>query len=58
MTTGAEIAVALAGTGAVVSPAAPPDNVGGVEPLCVAAPATVDQAAGVLAAAADRKSVV
>jgi glycolate dehydrogenase FAD-binding subunit len=52
VTSSAEIAVALAGTGAVVSPAAPPDSVGGVEPLCVAAPATLGQAAGVLAAAA------
>ncbi|HEY6498797.1 MAG TPA: FAD-binding oxidoreductase [Streptosporangiaceae bacterium] len=52
MTSGAEIAVALAGTGAVVRPAGPPDSVGGVEPLCVASPATLDQAAGVLAAAA------
>ena len=52
MTGGAEIAVALAGTGAVVSPAGPPDSVGRVEPLCVASPATLDQAAGVLQAAA------
>jgi glycolate oxidase FAD binding subunit len=52
VTSGAEVAVALAGTGAVVSPAAPPDSVCGVEPVCVAAPATLDQAAGVLAAAA------
>ncbi|HEY2238744.1 MAG TPA: FAD-binding oxidoreductase, partial [Streptosporangiaceae bacterium] len=52
MTSGAEIAVALAGTGAVVRPAGPPDSVGGVAPLCVASPATLDQAAGVLAAAA------
>ncbi len=51
MTSGAEVAVALAGTGAVVSPAGPPDSVGGVAPTCVAAPGTVAQAAGVLQAA-------
>jgi len=50
---GAEaIAVALAGTGAEVRPAEPSDVVGGVLPSCVASPATVDQAAGVMAAAA------
>jgi glycolate oxidase FAD binding subunit len=52
VTSGAEIAVALAGTGAVVSPAGAPDSVGGVVPTCVAAPGTVAQAAGVLRAAA------
>jgi glycolate oxidase FAD binding subunit len=52
VTGSAEIAVALAGTGAVVSPAGPPDSVGGVIPACVAAPGTLDQAAGVLQAAA------
>ena len=52
MTGGAEIAVALAGTGAVVRPAGPPDSVGGVAPACVASPGTVAQAAGVLQAAA------
>ena len=50
-TSGAEIAVALAGTGAVVRTAGPPDGVGGVEPVCVASPGTVAQAAGVLQAA-------
>jgi glycolate oxidase FAD binding subunit len=49
---GAEIAVALAGTGAQVSPAGPPDSVGGVVPSCVATPTTLDQAAGVMQAAA------
>jgi glycolate oxidase FAD binding subunit len=48
----AEIAVALAGTGAQVSPAGPPDSVGGVMPSCVATPTTLDQAAGVMQAAA------
>ena len=52
MTSEAEIAVALAGTGAVVRPASPPDSVGGVVPSCVATPTTLDQAAGVLQAAA------
>jgi glycolate oxidase FAD binding subunit len=52
MTGGAEIAVALAGSGAEVSPAGPRDGVGGVVPTCVAFPGTVDQAAGVLQAAA------
>ena len=50
-TSGAEIAVALAGTGAVVRTAGPPDGVAGVEPVCVASPGTVAQAAGVLQAA-------
>jgi glycolate oxidase FAD binding subunit len=48
----AEIAVALAGTGAQVRPASPPDGVGGVQPSCVATPTTLDQAAGVVQAAA------
>ncbi|HEY4703566.1 MAG TPA: FAD-binding protein, partial [Streptosporangiaceae bacterium] len=48
----AEIAVALAGTGAQVRPARPPDSVGGVQPSCVATPTTLDQAAGVVQAAA------
>jgi glycolate oxidase FAD binding subunit len=55
MTSGAEIAVALAGSGAVVSPAGPRDGVGGtggVVPACVACPGTLDQAAGVLQATA------
>jgi glycolate oxidase FAD binding subunit len=51
-TSGAEVAVALAGTGAVVSDAGPADAVAGVRPACVAYPGTVDQAAGVLRAAA------
>jgi glycolate oxidase FAD binding subunit len=49
---GAEVAVALAGTGAVVSDASPADAVAGVRPACVAYPGTVEQAAGVLRAAA------
>jgi len=49
---GAEVAVALAGTGAVVSDASPADAVAGVRPACVASPGTVEQAAGVLRAAA------
>jgi len=49
---GAEVAVALAGTGAVVSEAGPADAVAGVGPACVAYPGTVEQAAGVLRAAA------
>jgi glycolate oxidase FAD binding subunit len=52
MTAGAEVAVALAGTGAVVSEAGPADAVSGVAPACVAYPGTVDQAAGVMHAAA------
>jgi glycolate oxidase FAD binding subunit len=44
--------VALAGAGSVVRAAEPSDVVGGVLPSCVAVPATVDQAAGVMAAAA------
>jgi glycolate oxidase FAD binding subunit len=52
MTTGAELAVALAGTGAVVSEAGPVDAVAGVLPACVAYPGTVEQAAGVIRAAA------
>src|ERR1700684_938802 len=52
MTGEAQIAVALAGTGAQVRPAAPPDSVGGVQPSCVATPTTLDQAAGVVQAAA------
>jgi glycolate oxidase FAD binding subunit len=52
MAGGAEIAVALAGTGAQVRPAGPPDSVGGVSPSCVATPTTLDQAAGVVQAAA------
>ena len=52
MTAGAEVAVALAGTGAVVSEAGPADAVDGVAPACVAYPGTVEQAAGVLQAAA------
>jgi len=52
MTTGAEVAVALAGTGAVVGEAGPGDTVAGVVPACVAYPGTVDQAAGVMSAAA------
>ncbi len=49
---GAEVAVALAGTGAVVGDAGPADAVAGVRPACVAYPGTVEQAAGVLQAAA------
>ena len=49
---GAEVAVALAGTGAVVGEAGPADAVAGVRPACVAYPGTVEQAAGVLRAAA------
>ncbi len=49
---GAEVAVALAGTGAVVGDAGPADAVAGVRPACVAYPGTVQQAAGVLRAAA------
>jgi glycolate oxidase FAD binding subunit len=52
MTSGAEVAVALAGTGAVVSEAGPADAVAGVAPACVAYPGTVEQAAGVIRAAA------
>ena len=52
MTGEAQIAVALAGTGAQVRPAGPPDSVGGVPPSCVATPTTLDQAAGVMQAAA------
>jgi glycolate oxidase FAD binding subunit len=52
MTGEAQIAVALAGTGAQVRPASPPDSVGGVPPSCVATPTTLDQAAGVMQAAA------
>ena len=52
MTSGAEVAVALAGAGAVVSEAGPADAVGGVAPACVAYPGTVQQAAGVVHAAA------
>jgi glycolate oxidase FAD binding subunit len=52
MTAGAEVAVALAGTGAVVREAGPADTVAGVQPACVAYPGTVDQAAGVMSAAA------
>ncbi len=52
MTGEAQIAVALAGTGAQVRPAAPHDSVGGVPPSCVATPTTLDQAAGVMQAAA------
>jgi glycolate oxidase FAD binding subunit len=52
MTAEAQIAVALAGTGAQVRPASPPDSVGGVLPSCVATPTTLDQAAGVMQAAA------
>jgi glycolate oxidase FAD binding subunit len=52
MTAGAEVAVALAGTGAVVREAGPGDAVGGVQPACVAYPGTVEQAAGVMSAAA------
>ena len=52
MTGGAEVAVALAGTGAVVGEAGPGDAVAGVMPACVARPATVEQAAGVMRAAA------
>ncbi|HEY0716962.1 MAG TPA: FAD-binding oxidoreductase, partial [Streptosporangiaceae bacterium] len=52
MVAGAEIAVALAGTGAVVHPASPPDSVGGVVPSCVAFPTTLEQAAGIMQAAA------
>jgi glycolate oxidase FAD binding subunit len=52
MTGEAQIAVALAGTGAQVRPASPPDSVGGVQPSCVATPTTLDQAAGVMQAAA------
>src|ERR1700704_1750077 len=48
----AEIAVALAGTDAQVRPARAPDSVGGVQPSCVATPTTLDQAAGVVQAAA------
>jgi glycolate oxidase FAD binding subunit len=46
------IAVALAGTGAPIRPGSPPDGIGGVVPACVAEPTTVDQAGGVMAAAA------
>jgi glycolate oxidase FAD binding subunit len=49
---GAEVAVALAGTGAVVRDACPADAVAGVRPACVAYPGTVQQAAGLLQAAA------
>jgi len=53
MTAGPEvIAVALAGTGAQIRPGGPSDGVGGVVPACVATPTTLDQAAGVLQAAA------
>jgi glycolate oxidase FAD binding subunit len=53
VTAGAEaIAVALAGTGAQIRPGEPSDTVGGVVPACVAAPTTVDQASGLMAAAA------
>jgi len=52
MTAGTEVAVALAGTGAVVGEAGPADAVGGVAPACVAYPGTVEQAAGVVRAAA------
>jgi glycolate oxidase FAD binding subunit len=53
MTAGPEvIAVALAGTGAQIRPGEPSDGVGGVVPACVATPTTLDQAAGVLQAAA------
>jgi len=48
----AEIAVALAGTGAVVGEAGPADSVAGVAPACVAYPGTVEQAAGVMTAVA------
>ena len=44
--------MALAGTGAVVREAGPPDGVNGVVPACVASPGTLDQAAGLLRAAA------
>ncbi|MGO9784367.1 MAG: FAD-binding oxidoreductase [Streptosporangiaceae bacterium] len=49
---GAEVAVALAGTGAVVGDAGPADAVAGVRPACVAYPGTLEQAAGLLQAAA------
>src|ERR1700761_525649 len=53
VTAGAEaIAAALAGTGAQIRPGEPSDTVGGVVPACVAAPTTVDQASGLMAAAA------
>jgi glycolate oxidase FAD binding subunit len=52
LTSGAEIAVALAGTGAVVGEASPADTVAGVTPVCVAYPGTVEQAAGVMTAVA------
>ena len=44
--------MALAGTGAVVVEASPADAVAGVAPACVAYPGTIDQAAGVMSAAA------
>ncbi len=44
--------MALAGTGAAVGEASPPDAVAGVAPACVAYPATVEQAAAVVSAAA------
>ena len=44
--------MALAGTGAVVGEAGPADAVAGVAPACVAYPGTVEQAAGVMSAAA------
>jgi glycolate oxidase FAD binding subunit len=52
LTSGAEIAVALAGTGAVVGEASPADTVAGVTLVCVAYPGTVEQAAGVMTAVA------
>src|SRR6202012_4729876 len=53
MTAGPEvIAVARAGRGAQIRRGGPPDGVGGVVPACVATPTTLDQAAGVLQAAA------
>jgi glycolate oxidase FAD binding subunit len=53
MTAGPEvIAVALAGTGAQIRPGEPSDGVGGVVPACVATPTTLEQAAGVVQAAA------
>ena len=52
MARGAEVAVALAGTGAVVGGAGPADAVAGVMPACVAYPGTMEQAAGMMRAAA------
>jgi glycolate oxidase FAD binding subunit len=52
MTAGADVAVALAGTGAAVSPGGDRDVIGGVTPACVACPGSLAQAAGLMSAAA------